>query len=150
MTVYGRNLHRIAEAEVIKLVKFRRHAANGIALIHTEYNRPSAFEQHRRHIGIRSDKACADIRHQNNYVRRVDGKLRLHPHLRKDNIFGIRLDPAGIHHGELTVLPFTFPINSVPGHARGIVHYRKALSNQFIKQGGFADIRPANNRHYWF
>ncbi len=59
VTVHGRNGNRVAESEIIKLIKFCGRFTDGITLVDTQHNRLTAFLQHGCHFVVSGDYACA-------------------------------------------------------------------------------------------
>ncbi len=145
-----RNRDRLAEPQIIKFIELRRRIPDRIALIHAKDHRAAAFLQKRRHIRIRRDDAGAHICHEYDHIRRFDRKPGLHAHLRKDHVFGIRLDPTRIHKGKTARIPLAVPENSVSGHARRIIHNGQPSPYQFIKKRRFPHVRSADDRHNRF
>ena len=97
VSVHGRHLNRVAEAEVIKLIKIRRRVAQRIALIDAHDDRHIAALEHLCDVEVRCDHAGAHIGHENDAVRRINGNLRLCAHLGQNNILRFRLDAARIY-----------------------------------------------------
>ena len=69
-------------------------------LIDRQHHRLFRFAQHVRHLIIGVHQALAHIDDKDDHIGRIDGDLRLLPHLGQDNIAGIRLDAARIDEGK--------------------------------------------------
>ena len=141
-----RDADRRADAEGVKIInallKFRM-----IDLIDDEHNGLLTAAKHIGDLFVGSGYAGSAVNDENNDIRSLDCKLRLTAHLLCDYILAFGLDSARINECEFIVKPFSIGIDPVTGHAGGILNYRYALSDYFIKQGRFADIRAT---HYCY
>ena len=141
-----RDADRRADAEGVKIInallKFRM-----IDLIDDEHNGLLTAAKHIGDLFIGSGYAGSAVNDENNDIRGLDCKLRLTAHLLCDYILALGLDSARINECESIVKPFRIGIDPVTGNAGGILDYRYALSDYFIKQGRFANVRAT---HYCY
>ena len=150
MSVGRRYRDRVAEPEVVKLVKLRLRFPQPVALVDTQDDRLAALLEHRRDLLIGGCHTGLQVGDQHDHIRAVDRQLCLPAHLRKDHIVRIRLDPAGVHQHDLPAAPLARTIDPVAGDAGGILHNTDPRTGQFIKQGRLAHIRAADNCNQWF
>ena len=139
----------VAQAEIVEFVKFRRDGAEGIAFIDAQHHRLAAFLQQMGDFGVVGGHAGFQIHYKEDDVGGIDGDLGLHAHLAQQQVVGLRFDAAGIHQHEFPAAPFAGGVDAVPGDAGGILHDGKPLAGEFIEQGGFTDIGPADHRDQW-
>ena len=96
--------------------------------------------QHVCHLGIRIHKSLLHIHHKDNDIRRVNRHLCLLPHLGQDDVLAVRLDTAGINHGEHMIQPCDICINTVPCNTRGIFYDGDFFARQRIKECGLSYV----------
>jgi len=149
MAMDRRNRNRLTQSQVIEFIEFRRRISDTITFINAQNNRLAALLQHCSDFLIGCGNTGLHINHQNGHFCAFDCKLCLTAHLRKDNIIRVWFDTAGINQHNFMVAPFTGRIDSVTGNARSIFHDGKTLTDQLIKQGGFADIWATHHSNYW-
>ena len=147
VAVDRRDRDRLAQTEVVELIKLHRRLSDGIALVDTEHHRLAGLLQHLRHVCVGGDHAAFEVGDKNNGGCGVNGELCLPAHLREDHVVALGLDAAGVHHHRRVAAPLGLAVNTVARDARRIVHDGQPLSDQFIKQGALADIRSADNRN---
>ena len=97
VTVDGGYRDGIPQSQVVKLVEFRRRASGRVALVDAEHHRLAAFLEHHGHILIVGRHPGAQIGHQHDNVRLVDGQLGLPPHLGEDHVVGMGLDAPDVY-----------------------------------------------------
>ena len=142
-----RNRKRFSNAQIIKLIHIHLLALVIIHFIDSKNHRAATLSQHIRHLRIRVCHSLPDIRDKNNHIRRINGDLRLFPHLGKDDILAVRFNSSGINNGKISVQPGNICINAVPGHTRRILYNGYHLAGQRVKQGRFPYIRSPHNSH---
>ena len=149
VSVHRGDRDRVAQSQIIKLIEFRRNLADAVALVDAQHHRLVALLQHGGNLLVGRGDAGLDVYHQDDDLRALDGHLGLTAHLREDDVVRIRLDAAGIDQHDLVAAPLAGRIDAVAGDAGSVLHNREPLADQFIKQGGFADIRPAHHCDDW-
>ena len=149
VSVHRGDRDRVAQSQIIKLIEFRRNLADAVALVDAQHHRLVALLQHGGNLLVGRGDAGLDVYHQDDDLRALDGHLGLASHLREDDVVRIRLDAAGIDQHDLVAAPLAGRIDAVAGDAGSVLHNREPLADQFIKQGGFADIRPAHHCDDW-
>ena len=115
---------RIPDPQIVKLIDRSLVPGKAVHLIDNQQNRLMAAPEHVCDLGIRIHKSLFEIRHEEDHIRGIDGDLRLFSHLREDNVICIRLNTAGVNHGEAAVQPFHICIDAVSGDTRGILYDR--------------------------
>lgn len=124
---------RVTETQVIKLVKFGRHLAHPVALIHAKHHRFAAALQQGRHICVVRGHAIGHAGYQHDDVRLLDRQLCLPAHLRQNDVVAVRLDAAGIGKHKGTPPPFAGRKYPVARDARRIFDYGKPLADQPVE-----------------
>ena len=143
MAVDGRYGDRVAEAERIKLIYRRIHAAGGVHLVDRKHRGLFRAQQHIGDVLVRGGDARADVGHQNDNVSGADGDIRLLAHEQEYFVVGRGLDAAGVDDIELSSEPFALGVKPVARDAGGILDDGQPLSAEFIEQHGFSHIRSA-------
>ena len=64
---------------------------------------------------------------------RINGDLRLFPHLGKDDIAALRFNTAGIDQGKLLVQPLDIRVDSVPGYTGRILYNSEVLAGERVE-----------------
>ena len=129
VSVYGGNLNRLAETEVIELIELHRRLADGVALVDAEHDRLARFLEHLRNVHIRRDHTALAVRHEDDNGGGVDRELCLTAHLGEDDIVALRLDAARVDHKRGLAAPLCLTVDTVAGNARGVVHNGQPLSD---------------------
>ncbi len=145
MPVDGRHGDRVAQTQAVELVELRGRGADAVALVHAENHRLAASTQQSGDLFVGRRDAAGQVRHKNNRVRGVDGKLRLGADPRRDFLLGPGLYAAGVHQRKGPAVPLAAAVNPVARHARRIVHNGNAPAHQLVEQGGFPDVRPSHD-----
>ena len=140
----------LSDSQIIEFIDFRHIFVKAVHLVDHKEHRLPGTPQHIRHLGIRVHQSLAHIRHKDDHIRRIYGNLRLLPHLREDDIPGIRLDSAGIYYGKIVIQPGDIGINPVSGNTGRILHNGNPLTRQGVKKRRFSHIRSAHDGHHWF
>ena len=145
--VHGGELDRVAEAERIELVEPRVRQPGRIHLVHAQHHRLFGAQQHISHLAVRGGDAGADLRHQDDHVRRVDGDLRLLAHEEQYLAVGRGLYAAGIHYIKFPPVPLALGVEPVARDARRVLHDGEALARQAVEEQGLAHVGPP---HYGY
>ena len=106
-----------------------------------------AAAQHVGYVLVRCGQAVAHVHHHNDAVGGINGDLGLLAHMSQNALGGLRLDAAGVHQQEVVAVPLAVGKNAVTGNAWGVLDDGKALTAQFIEQGGLAHIGAAHHRY---
>ena len=124
-----------------------RFLLRGIHLIgrHDHGFARAAQHPHQGFIGIRHPDS--GIHHENNGIGLLDSNFGLQGHI-TIQARHIAFPTAGIHEEEAAIRPFGLVGDPVAGYARDVLHHGYPLANNTIHQGGFANIRPPDNRHH--
>ena len=138
---------RIPDPQVVKLIYVRHIFIEAVHLVHHKDDRLVRPAEHVRHLGIGVHQSLLHIHHEQDHIRRINGDLRLLPHLGKDDVGAVRLDASRIDQGEHPVQPGHIRIDPVPGDARRILHDGDPLSRKGIEQRGLSHIRPSHHRN---
>ena len=136
--------NRVAQPQGIELVH-RFLELWRIDLVYAEHHGLFALSEHGRDLHIRRGHALPSVHEEQDYIRRLNGKLRLPAHLHGNLILAGGLDSAGIDQGKGIVQPLRIAINAVARHARRILHDGDAPADQPVEQGRFAHIGAAYN-----
>ena len=140
VTVDGGHRHRIAETEVIELVEVGVNMTRGVHLVHRQHDGFTGALEHTCHLLIGGGHTRLNIGDKHDHIGVVDGDLRLLTHESEDLVIGAGLDTAGIHQAELAAQPLALAVNTVTGDTGGVLHDGKTLTDQLIKQHGFAHV----------
>ena len=150
MTVDGRGLKQVANAQTVEFVHIRIGGADGVTLVDGQGHGLAGFAQHGGHVLVRRGNAAADIRDHDDGIGQLNADLRLTAHELQHIVVGAGLDTAGIHQGEGAAAPFAVPIDPVPGHAGGVLHNGGPLTGELIKEHRLSHIGAAYNGNQGF
>ena len=139
------NLNRISEAERVKLIDLRIHAARAVAFVDGQNDGLFGLFEHRRDFAVGSRQADRYVHDHDDDRRGLDRNLSLTAHEFQHLAVCARLNAAGIDEREAPSVPVALAVDPVARHARRVLDNRHALAGQFIKQHRFADIRPAHD-----
>ncbi len=144
MAVDGGYGDGVAEAEGVEFIYGGVRHAGGVGLVHSQHHGLFRAQQHVCHVLIRRRDARADIRHEDDDVRRVYRYLRLFAHEKQNLAVGRRLYAAGIDNVELTPAPLALGIQPVARDAGGILHYAEPFAHELVEKHGLAHVGPAD------
>ena len=150
MTVDGRGLKQVANAQTVEFVHIRIGGADGVTLVDGQGHGLAGFAQHGGHVLVRRGNAAADVRDHDDGIGQLNADLRLTAHELQHIVVGAGLDTAGIHQGEGAAAPLAVPIDPVPGHAGGVLHNGGALTGELVKEHRLSHIGAANNGNQGF
>ena len=119
---------RLPDAKVIKFIYIHHLTVKVIYLVDNEYNRLAASSQHVCHFCIRIYKSLTDVCDKDDHICGVNGNLRLVSHLRKNDVFGFRLNTTGIYQCEFVIQPLYVGIDAVTGYTRCVFYNRNIVS----------------------
>ena len=139
------NLDRVSEAERVKLIDLRIHAARAVALVDSQNDGLFGLFEHRRDLAVGSRQADRYVHDHDDDRRSLNRDLSLTAHELQHLAVCARLNAAGIDEREAPSVPVAFAIDPVARHARRVLDNRHALAGQFIEEHRFADIRPAHD-----
>lgn len=77
------------------------------------------------------------------------GRRRLHAHPAGKRVRILVLETCRVDHPELEAEQLGFAFAPVAGYARAVVDERKALADEPVEQGRFADVGPADDGDGW-
>ena len=150
MPVHRRHLDGIAQAQVVKFIKFSRRLPQCIAFVDAQDDRLAALFEHGRHFLIGGYHPRGEVGDHDNDVGQLNGKLGLPAHLGKNDVIRRGLNTAGVHQADHTAAPFGIGINAVSGDPGRVVYNGQAAPDYFIEQGGFAHVRASNHSYQRF
>ena len=150
MSVHGRDGHRISEAERVEFIDVRIHGTRGVTLVDREDHRLPGTEQHRSDIRIGGSDPRGDIAYHDDDGSGVDGELRLMAHEQQDLVVRLRLDAAGVHHGESASGPVGFRIQSVARDAGRVFDDGQTFAGDPVEKHGLAHVRASDDSYQWF
>ena len=146
LAMLGAHRDRLAEAQGIGFEN-ARFAAAALGLVGGEDDRRLLAAQPARDFlvlrgqpGTRVDDEQGDV----GLAHRGGG---LRAHLAEQGIGILVLVAGGVDHPEFEPEQIGLALAPVAGHARAIVDEREPFAHQPVEQGGFADVRPADNRY---
>ena len=142
-----RNTVRLAQTEVVELIKLRRRITRLVALVDSQHEWLARAQQHGRNVLIGGSNAGAQVGDQNNDIRMRDRSLCLKAHELQNLVIVRRLNAAGVDDGEITTAPVAVSVQAVAGNARRILNDGKPLARQAVEQLRLADVRTADNRN---
>lgn len=119
---------RLSDAEVIEFINIHHLTVKVIYLVDNEYNRLAASSQHVCHFCIRIYKSLTDVCDEDDDICGINGDLRLVSHLGENDIFGFRLNTAGVYQRKFVVQPLHVGINTVTGYTRCVFYNRNIVS----------------------
>ena len=119
---------RLPDAKVIKFIYIHHLTVKVVYLIHDEDNRLAASSEHISYFCIGIYKALTDVSDEDDDICGINGDLRLVSHLGENDIFGFRLNTAGIYQRKFVVQPLHVGINTVTGYTRCVFYNRNIVS----------------------
>ena len=147
VAVQSGDAERLAQTEVVELIKLRRRITRLVALVDSQHERLARAQQHGRNVLIGGSNAGAQVSDQNNDIRMRDRSLRLKAHELQNLVIVRRLNAAGVDDGEITTAPVAVSVQAVAGNARRILNDGKPLARQAVEQLRLADVRTADDRN---
>ena len=141
------NAERLAQTEVVELVKFRRGIARLVTLVDRENDRLARAQQHGRNVLVGGGNARAQVGDEDDYIRVRNRRFRLKAHELQDFVIVGRLDAAGVDYGEVAAAPVAVRVQAVTGNTRRVLDDGQALACQTVEKLRFADVRTAHNRN---
>ena len=136
---------RLSDAEVIEFINIHHLTVEVVDFVDHQHNRLAASSEHISYFCIGIYKALTDVSDEDDDICGINGDLRLVSHLGENDIFGFRLNTAGVYQRKFVVQPLHVGINTVTGYTRCILYNGNLVTCQCIKQGGFTHVRPAHN-----
>ena len=93
----------VAAGEIIELVDIILKLGETVHLVDREHDRLLCAAQHIGDAVVGVGDTGADIGEEDDYIRCLNGNLRLFPHRHQQFIPGFRLDTAGVNQCEVAV-----------------------------------------------
>ena len=90
-------------SQIIEFIHICHEFLKIIHFIDRQNNRFPGTAQHICHLGIRVHHSLSDVHQEDDNICRIDGDLRLFPHLRQNDILAFRLDTACINQCEIHI-----------------------------------------------
>ena len=143
VAVQSGNAERLAQTEVVELVKFRR----GIARLDSQHERLARAQQHGRNVLVGGGNARAQVGDEDDNIRVRNRRFRLKAHELQDFVIVGRLDAAGVDYGEVAAAPVAVRVQAVTGNTRRVLDDGQALACQTVEKLRFADVRTAHDRN---
>ena len=122
-----------AQAQFVEIVIVVGHL-RCVDLVGDQDDFLSFAAQHGGHFLVCGGQPVSAVHHKQHDVGHVHGQLRLHAHLCRDDLLGVRFDAAGVDQEEMVTRPFRFRDDAVSRYARCILHDGDALAHDLIEK----------------
>lgn len=107
---------RLSDAEVIEFINIHHLTVEVVDFVDHQHNRLAASSEHISYFCIGIYKALTDVSDEDDDICGINGDLRLVSHLGENDIFGFRLNTAGVYQRKFVVQPLHVGINTVTGY----------------------------------
>ena len=119
---------RLSDAEVIEFINIHHLTVEVVDFVDHQHNRLAASSEHISYFCIGIYKALTDVSDEDDDICGINGDLRLVSHLGENDIFGFRLNTAGVYQRKFVVQPLHVGINTVTGYTRCVFYNRNIVS----------------------